>query len=307
MSSTVGVIGSGLGGLSAACVLAARGYKVSLFEKNDWVGGKAAVLNEDGFRFDMGPTILICPSVLRKIFAEAGRELSRYLHLVPLEPEWRSFFEDGSVLDLYSDQARMKEELDRFSPGTSAGYQKIFERLRGASPDLEPLLLLALDRVDEGHVRDRICAESLAVEGCEPDAPGPYGRRHDSERHQRQARGADAGPHGAVCWLVAGENARDSLRHCPYAGGGRRLVSDGRNARHSECAYSLSDRVRRRDSDELRHRTNRGGRGPRARDRNGERRLCPARCGGGEFRCGAYPSGADRRRTGEAFRPEAPV
>ena len=72
----------------------------------------------------MGPTILICPSVLRKVFGEAGRELSRYLNLVPLEPQWRSFFEDGSVLDLYGDQARMKAELDRFCPGTSPGYEK---------------------------------------------------------------------------------------------------------------------------------------------------------------------------------------
>ena len=124
MSSTIGVIGSGLGGLSAACVLAARGYKVCVFEKNDWVGGKAAVLNQDGFRFDMGPTILICPSVLRKIFAEADRELSRYLKLVPLEPQWRSFFDNGSVLDLYGDGERMRAELDRFSPGTSPGYEK---------------------------------------------------------------------------------------------------------------------------------------------------------------------------------------
>ena len=72
---SIGVIGSGLGGLSAACVLASRGYQVTVFEKNEWIGGKAAVLREGGHRFDMGPTILICPSVLRKIFAEAGRDL----------------------------------------------------------------------------------------------------------------------------------------------------------------------------------------------------------------------------------------
>ena len=64
----VAVIGSGLGGLSAACTLAARGYAVEVFEKNAWLGGKAAVLEEQGFRFDMGPTILIQPSVLRRIF-----------------------------------------------------------------------------------------------------------------------------------------------------------------------------------------------------------------------------------------------
>ena len=63
----IAVIGSGLGGLSAACTLAARGYEVEVFEKNAWLGGKAAVLEEQGFRFDMGPTILIQPSVLRRI------------------------------------------------------------------------------------------------------------------------------------------------------------------------------------------------------------------------------------------------
>ena len=54
----VGIIGGGLGGLASACTLAARGYSVVLFERNEWLGGKAAVLEQDGFRFDMGPTIV---------------------------------------------------------------------------------------------------------------------------------------------------------------------------------------------------------------------------------------------------------
>ncbi|MGC6549493.1 MAG: phytoene desaturase family protein [Rubripirellula sp.] len=62
------VIGSGLAGLASTCVLAARGYRVTLLEKNDWYGGKAAIHEADGFRFDMGPTILTLPSVLKKIF-----------------------------------------------------------------------------------------------------------------------------------------------------------------------------------------------------------------------------------------------
>ena len=79
----VGVIGGGLGGLAAACTLAARGHDVVLFEKNAWLGGKAAVLEADGFRFDMGPTILTLPSVLARIFAEAGRRLDDYLRAGP--------------------------------------------------------------------------------------------------------------------------------------------------------------------------------------------------------------------------------
>ncbi len=76
MSGT-GIIGGGLGGLAAACTLAARGHKVTLLERNAWLGGKAAVLERDGFRFDMGPTILTMPRVLERIFGEAGRESRR--------------------------------------------------------------------------------------------------------------------------------------------------------------------------------------------------------------------------------------
>ena len=64
------VIGSGLGGLAAACTLAARGHRVQLLEKNPWLGGKAAVLEQDGFRFDMGPTIMIMPSARPKLSCE---------------------------------------------------------------------------------------------------------------------------------------------------------------------------------------------------------------------------------------------
>ena len=71
-SGRIGVIGGGLGGLAAACTLAARGYDVVLFEKNPWLGGKAAVLSEGGFRFDMGPTILLMPSVLRANLRRGG-------------------------------------------------------------------------------------------------------------------------------------------------------------------------------------------------------------------------------------------
>ena len=117
----VGVIGSGLAGLAAACTLAARGYKVTVFEKSPWLGGKAAELNEAGFRFDMGPTILTVPSILRRVFAEAGRRLEDYLDLVRLDPQWRCFFSDGSVLDLEENVEAMASSLENFAPGKGSG------------------------------------------------------------------------------------------------------------------------------------------------------------------------------------------
>jgi phytoene desaturase len=119
----IGIIGGGLAGLSAACVLAARGRKVILFERNEWLGGKAAQLTGDGFRFDMGPTIVTIPSVLRRIFAEAGARMEDYLELVRLDPQWRCFFHDGSSLDLAQNPEAMAKTLDAFAPGTHSGQR----------------------------------------------------------------------------------------------------------------------------------------------------------------------------------------
>jgi len=134
------VVGSGLGGLAAACTLAARGYAVVLCEKNEWVGGKAAVLEAEGYRFDMGPTILTIPAVLSRIFAEAGRPLESALDLVPLDPQWRSFFVDGTTLDLKSDIDAMRATLDTFAPGSGAGdgygrFMELARRLHKLSDD----------------------------------------------------------------------------------------------------------------------------------------------------------------------------
>lgn len=132
----IGIIGSGLGGLSAAVTLAARGYQVDVFEKNPWLGGKAAVLAEQGFRFDMGPTILIMPSVLNRVFCEAGRKMSDYLDMVRLDPQWRCFFDDGTVLELKDDVRAMRDQLNRSEPGMGDRYVKFMhlsEQLHGIS------------------------------------------------------------------------------------------------------------------------------------------------------------------------------
>ncbi|UWQ22071.1 NAD(P)/FAD-dependent oxidoreductase [Jannaschia sp. W003] len=134
--SHVGIIGGGLGGLAAAATLAARGHKVTLLEKNGWLGGKAAVLEEEGFRFDMGPTILTMPRVLERVFAEAGRDIADYLDLRRLDPQWRCFYDDGTVLDLRDDPKLAAREIGRLSPEDEAGFErfmKVADRLSDVS------------------------------------------------------------------------------------------------------------------------------------------------------------------------------
>lgn len=127
MGAKVVVIGGGLGGLAAAAVAQARGHQVTLLDKNPWLGGKAAVLHVEapdgrgGFRFDMGPTILTVPRVLRRIFAEAGRVQAHDLPMIRLDPQWRCFFDDNTRIDLVEDVAAMAAAMDQFAPGSGQG------------------------------------------------------------------------------------------------------------------------------------------------------------------------------------------
>lgn len=119
------IIGAGLGGLASACTLSARGHKVVVCEANDWTGGKAAEWQQDGFRFDMGPTILTLPSVLGRIFGESGLRLDERLDLRRLDPQWRCFFDNGSPIDLVENVTLMAAELEKRYSGDGKGYENL--------------------------------------------------------------------------------------------------------------------------------------------------------------------------------------
>ena len=104
------VIGSGLGGLSAAISLAQEGYQVAIHEKNDKIGGKLNVLKAQGYTFDLGPSILTLPHIFERLFERSGMKMSDHIPIRPLRPHWRNFFEDGKVVDLYPEPEKMAEE-----------------------------------------------------------------------------------------------------------------------------------------------------------------------------------------------------
>ncbi|MFH1732188.1 MAG: phytoene desaturase family protein [Planctomycetota bacterium] len=108
----VAVVGAGLGGLSAAISLAADGYDVEVFEKNDGPGGKLNVLKTEGFSFDLGPSILTLPHVFERLFERHGRRMSDAVTIRHVEPHWRNFFEDGTRIDLYADPAETATRND---------------------------------------------------------------------------------------------------------------------------------------------------------------------------------------------------
>ncbi len=118
------VIGAGLGGLSAAISLASEGFSVELLEKNDKVGGKLNILTKDGFTFDLGPSILTMPHIFQALFERVGKNMADYVDIQSVEPHWRNFFEDGSVIDLCADPDKQRLELEKICPNTAAEFDR---------------------------------------------------------------------------------------------------------------------------------------------------------------------------------------
>jgi len=108
--------------LSAACLLAARGHQVSVFEKNSNVGGKMNISETEGYRFDTGPSLLTMPFILEKLFKECGVDLSDYLTLHPLDPICKYFYPDGTIFNNYEDKSATIKELESIAPEDVEAY-----------------------------------------------------------------------------------------------------------------------------------------------------------------------------------------
>lgn len=119
------VIGSGFGGLSAAIRLQAQGHEVTLLEKLDKPGGRAYVFEQDGFKFDAGPTIITAPWLLRELFECAGRNLDDYVTLKLIDPFYNIRFDDGSVFRYNANREQLTRQVGEFSNGRDVeGYNK---------------------------------------------------------------------------------------------------------------------------------------------------------------------------------------
>ncbi len=126
-TDNVVIVGAGLAGLSAAMRLAGAGRQVTVIEREDIPGGRAGRLDiptADGtYRFDTGPTVLTMPDLIADAFDSLGEEMSDWLTLEPVAPLYRSFYPDGSVLDVHADVQQMAAEIETvIGVDEAAGY-----------------------------------------------------------------------------------------------------------------------------------------------------------------------------------------
>jgi len=134
MSKTINILGSGFSSLAASCYLAKAGHKVTVFEKNSQIGGRARQYKKDGFLFDMGPTWYWMPDVFERFFNDFNKKPSDYYQLEKLNPAYEVYFGIG-------DSAVIPDSLDQI-------YYLFEKEEKGSSLHLKKFLKQAKNNYD---------------------------------------------------------------------------------------------------------------------------------------------------------------
>jgi len=122
------IVGAGFGGLAAAIRLAARGYRVAVYDRLDTPGGRARVYRQDGFVFDAGPTVITAPFLFEELWSLAGRRFADEIDLRPVTPFYRVRFDDGATFEYTGSPQAMRAEVAKFQPEDVQGYEAFVQK-----------------------------------------------------------------------------------------------------------------------------------------------------------------------------------
>ena len=107
--------------------LGSKGYSVTVIDRLDRVGGRGSSVTKNGFRFDLGPTILTVPQVFERLWKDCGKDFAGDVELVPLDPFYEIRWQDGSRFQVRSSEEEMLAEVTRNFPKDLKGYCKFLE------------------------------------------------------------------------------------------------------------------------------------------------------------------------------------
>ncbi|MCX6329043.1 MAG: FAD-dependent oxidoreductase, partial [Bacteroidia bacterium] len=121
---TAVIIGAGIGGITTAVYLAQNGYTVNVFEKNSAPGGRCGQIIRDGYRFDLGATMLLMPGIYHKVFDSLGIKLDEGTDIIRLENLYELLYDNGEKLVFTTDRNKMKSQLERMESGSFERAEK---------------------------------------------------------------------------------------------------------------------------------------------------------------------------------------
>jgi len=124
MSKKIAIIGSGFSSLSASCYLAQLGYKVTIYEKNATIGGRARQLKKKGFTFDIGPSWYWMPDVFESFFNDFDTSVSNYYTLEKLNPAYKVFFEDKKEITIEDTLEKIYIAFEKEEKGSAKKLEK---------------------------------------------------------------------------------------------------------------------------------------------------------------------------------------
>ena len=136
----IGIIGAGPGGLVAGVLLAKDGFDVTIYEKEDRVGGRNGALEAEGYRFDLGPTFFMMPFILEEVFTECNRNLQDYVDVELLDPYYKLVFGDGEEFTPSKDWDAVKDSLAQIDASAPEGFESYIKDNREKMKKVLPVL-----------------------------------------------------------------------------------------------------------------------------------------------------------------------
>ncbi|NPV60784.1 MAG: NAD(P)/FAD-dependent oxidoreductase [Actinobacteria bacterium] len=121
------VIGAGLGGLSCASVLARNGFKVLVLENTGQVGGCCSSFDHQGYRFDIGASIVELKWVIDDLFHKLGKKTEDFIDFIPIDPIYGFFTADGRRFSYPVSVEGTREVIAGFSPEDALAWDRFSE------------------------------------------------------------------------------------------------------------------------------------------------------------------------------------